>query len=82
MGLNKGTLEEAIFKALEESLKISVDINSETDNANQSKKAREQTAKDLALAIDTYVRAGIVTTTVATTGSAAAQTGTGTGYIS
>lgn len=39
-------------------------------------------AAKLATAIDTFVKSGTVTTTVATTGSASAQTGTGTGYIS
>ncbi|WP_343586143.1 hypothetical protein [Flavobacterium sp.] len=82
MGLQISALEDAILEALEKNSQISVNVNNGNDNANQSKTAREKTAQKLAEAIDTFVRSGLVTTTVATTGSASAQTGTGTGYIS
>lgn len=44
--------------------------------------ARTTIAQKLANAIDTFVKSGTVNVTVATTGSAAAQTGTGVGTVS
>jgi diacylglycerol kinase len=82
MGLQLSLLETAILEALNNSSQIEVDVNNGDDNANQSKSAREKTAKDLAAAINIFVKSGLVTTIVTTTGSASAQTGTGTGYIS
>jgi septal ring factor EnvC (AmiA/AmiB activator) len=82
MALDITSLEKAIFKALDESSNIKVDTDSITDNLNKSKNAREQTAQELAKAINIFVRSGTVTTTVTTAGSASAQTGTGTGKIS
>ncbi len=82
MALAKSALEEAILTALNKSSEIVVEVNSGTDNAAQSKNAREKTAQSLADAIDAFVKSGTVTTTVTTTGSASAQTGTGTGSIS
>lgn len=49
-----------------------------TENPAES---RQRIAQKLADAIDKFVRTGQVNVTVATTGTAAAQTGTGTGNI-
>lgn len=72
MPLDKATLEFAIKDLLTKEKKKENDSPASIDNI----------ASKLATAIDTFVKSGLVTTTVATTGSAAAQTGTGTGYIS
>jgi len=82
MALDIKTLEEAIFKALNDSSNIKVNIDSSTDNLDKSNSAREETAKELAKAINIFVKSGTVNTTVTTTGSASAQTGTGVGSIS
>ena len=82
MALATTQLKDAILKALEESSQQTIDTDSIIDNYTQSKNAREETAKKLAFAIETFVKSGTVNTTVATTGSATAQTGTGTGAIS
>lgn len=71
MALNKSDLEGAIKSLLREE-KGKTDSTSSIDNI----------AAKLAAAIDIFVKSGTITTTVATTGSAAAQTGTGTGTIS
>ncbi len=81
MPLETPQLQNAILQALEESSKIDADAESATDNASQSKNARQKTAELLASAIETFVKSGTVTTNVTTTGSASAQTGTGTGKI-
>ncbi|MBL0736760.1 hypothetical protein JI750_07690 [Flavobacterium sp. GN10] len=72
MPLNKSALELAIKDLL-------IKEKAKTDDGSTS---IDNIASKLAEAIDTFVRSGLVTTTVATTGSASAQTGTGTGYIS
>lgn len=72
MPLNKSALELAIKDLLTKEKAKTDDGSTSIDNI----------ASKLAEAIDTFVRSGLVTTTVATTGSASAQTGTGTGYIS
>jgi septal ring factor EnvC (AmiA/AmiB activator) len=82
MPLDIKTLEDAIFKALDDSSNINVKTDSSSDNLKKSKNAREETAKELAKAINLFVKSGTVNTTVTTTGSAAAQTGTGVGSIS
>ncbi len=82
MALATPLLEDAILAAFEQSTKITVDAESGSDNASKSEKARKDTAKALAKAIENFVKSGTVTTSVTTTGSASAQTGTGTGSIS
>ncbi|UPZ17776.1 hypothetical protein [Flavobacterium humidisoli] len=72
MPLNKSALELAIKDLL-------IKEKAKTDDGSTS---IDNIASKLAEAIDIFVRSGLVTTTVATTGSASAQTGTGTGYIS
>lgn len=72
MPLNKSALELAIKDLLTKEKAKTDDGSTSIDNI----------ASKLAEAIDIFVRSGLVTTTVATTGSASAQTGTGTGYIS
>jgi galactitol-specific phosphotransferase system IIB component len=72
MPLNKSALELAIKDLLTKEKAKTDDSSTSIDNI----------ASKLAEAIDIFVRSGFVTTTVATTGSASAQTGTGTGYIS
>jgi hypothetical protein len=72
MPLDKPALELAI-KAF-----LTIEKTKEDD----SPASIDNIASKLAAAIDTFVRSGLVTTTVATTGSASAQTGTGTGHIS
>lgn len=71
MALNKAALKQAIKGLLE-------DLSTKVDNPEQS---REDFAERLSTAIDTFVKTGTVNVTVATTGTAAAQTGTGTGGI-
>ncbi|MFC4636178.1 hypothetical protein ACFO3O_19885 [Dokdonia ponticola] len=71
MPLVKATLENAIKALLEEEKAKEDDGSSSIDNI----------ASKLATAIDTYIKSGTVMTTVATTGSASAQTGTGVGNI-
>jgi len=72
MPLNKAILEQAIKSLLIEEKAKTDDGSSSIDNISAK----------LATAIDTFVRSGLVTTKVTTTGSASAQTGTGTGEIS
>lgn len=71
MALNKSGLEGSI-KALLSEEKGKVDNATSIDNI----------AAKLASAIEIFVKSGTVNTTVTTTGSAAAQTGTGVGSIS
>jgi hypothetical protein len=71
MALNKSQLEQTIKSLL-------IEENKKTDNGSTS---IDNIANRLAVAIDTFVKSGTVTTTVTTTGSALSQTGTGTGYI-
>ena len=71
MPLVKATLENAIKALLTEEKAKMGDGSDSIDNL----------ANKLATAIDTYIKSGTVMTTVATTGSAAAQTGTGVGNI-
>ncbi|MDL2142859.1 hypothetical protein QQY79_10045 [Flavobacterium tructae] len=71
MALNKSQLEQTIKSLL-------IEENKKTDNSSTS---IDNIANRLAVAIDTFVKSGTVTTTVTTTGSALSQTGTGTGYI-
>lgn len=71
MALNKSGLEGSI-KALLSEEKGKIDNASSIDNI----------AAKLASAIEVFVKSGTVNTTVTTTGSAAAQTGTGVGSIS
>jgi hypothetical protein len=70
--LNKTTLAQAIQKAFDE----------ESDKNVNPAEARRRTAQKIADAIDTYIKQGTVNVTVATTGTAAAQSGKGTGTIS
>jgi len=71
MALNKSGLEGSI-KALLSEEKGKIDNATSIDNI----------AAKLASAIEVFVKSGTVNTTVTTTGSAAAQTGTGVGSIS
>ncbi|MFQ6600142.1 hypothetical protein [Flavobacterium sp. C3NV] len=71
MALNKSGLEGSI-KALLSEEKGKIDNATSIDNI----------AAKLASAIEIFVKSGTVNTTVTTTGSAAAQTGTGVGSIS
>ncbi|OCB72091.1 hypothetical protein B0A79_12740 [Flavobacterium piscis] len=71
MALNKSGLEGSI-KALLSEEKGKIDNASSIDNI----------AAKLASAIEVFVKSGTVNTTVTTTGSASAQTGTGVGSIS
>lgn len=61
----KPVLEEAILRIFER----------EADEKESPEASRKRIAKELASAIDTFVRGGLIT--VATTGTATAQTGTG-----
>lgn len=71
MALNTSGLKADIKKVLTEE-KEKTDNSSSIDNL----------AEQLASAIEKFVKSGTVNTTVNTTGSASAQTGTGTGGIS
>jgi len=66
MPLVKATLEAQILNILN-------DLSTRTDNPAQ---ARQDFASQLATAVDAYIKTATIT--VATTGTAAAQTGTGT----
>ena len=72
MALDKTTLEKSIETA----------FNNQSDKKVDPAEARKAIAKDLANAFNVFVKSGTVNTTVSTTGTAAAQTGTGTGSIS
>ena len=67
MALDKETLKSAIQTVL-------ADLSADKTPADA--------ADALATAIDTFVKSGTVSVDVATTGSATAQTGTGTGSVS
>lgn len=60
---------------------IEVAFNKQSDKDVSPAEARKEIAKDLASAFEVFVKSGTVNTTVATTGTASAQTGTGTGNI-
>ncbi len=72
MGLVQQTLK-ADFVEILTSFQANKDITSE--------QAIEQFCEKWSIAIDTYVKSGVVAVTVATTGTAASQTGTGVGTI-
>ena len=72
MALVKATLESAIFAA----------FKSQTTKTENPEDALNDLADKLATAIDAFIKSGTVNVTVATTGTAAAQAGTGTGNIS
>lgn len=74
MPLVPQTLEAAILAALEKQAAK----QAEGDDPAAS---RQEIAKDLATAIDTYIKSGLVTTTVVGTSPAGPVTGTGTGNI-
>ncbi len=71
MALVPPNLEKDIKKALARS-----------KNGKNAAQSEAILAKGLAIAIDKYVRAGTVNTTVVTAGTAVAQAGTGIGSIS
>ncbi|MDR2964039.1 MAG: hypothetical protein LBU90_10475 [Bacteroidales bacterium] len=71
MALVKTSLKTAIMAAFKAQ-------QNKTDNPEG---ALNDLADKLATAIDTYIKSGTVNVTVATTGSATAQAGTGTGNI-
>lgn len=66
MALDKTTLKEAIEDLL-------------TDMESRDEDAKSEFATRLSNAIDAFVKSGTVNVTVATTGTASAQTGNGTG---
>ena len=70
MPLIKSTLEAGI-------LALATRLSTNTDPVQ----ARRDFASQLATLIDTYIKTGTVMVTVATTGSATSQAGTGTGTI-
>ena len=72
-GLNKANLKTGI-KNLTDAL-----WNNPTNLTPDQ--CRDKFATDLSNLIDTYVKTGIVSVTVNTTGTSTAQTGTGTGNI-
>lgn len=72
MTLIKSSLEAQLLSIFQEM------ENKKDENGNNS----ADFAKKLATAIDTYIKTATVSVTVATVGSAAAQTGTGTGILS
>lgn len=71
MSLNKAKLVEDLIKVFtrEQSEEVSAD------------KSIERLVNGIASAVDVFVKSGQVNVTVSTTGSATAQTGTGTGNI-
>lgn len=71
MALNDNAFKAAII-AIQDEMKDAVDYD----------QSKEIYAEKLVLAVKQYIMSGTVTTTVATTGSATAQTGTGIGTIS
>ena len=81
MPLNKSGLELAIKSALDKNNKSNKDDANEQQQ-NEINEAIESLAKDLAKAIDTFVKSGTVNTNVITAGSPTNHTGTGTGSIS
>lgn len=74
MPLVTQTLEAAILAALEKQAAK----QSEGDDPAAS---RQEIAADLAAAIDTYIKSGTVTVTLAGTSPAGPVTGTGTGAV-
>ncbi len=56
-------------------------FTSESQATENPQESRQRMANNLANAIDKFVRSGEVNVDVKTTGSASAQTGTGTGKI-
>lgn len=74
MPLVKTVLKSAIQGALEQQ-------RAKETNDDNSANSINELATALSDAIDAYIKSGTVMTTVATTGSAAAQTGTGVGNI-
>lgn len=68
MSLNKAALKTAITTLL-------------TDMLEKESNSIEEFANRLSNEIEIFVKSGTVTVNVATTGSATAQTGTGTGNI-
>lgn len=68
MALDKTALKDAIEVLL-------------TDMESRDEDAKEEFATRLSNAIDVFVKSGTVNVTVSTTGSASAQSGTGTGAV-
>lgn len=68
-----------VSTVLEAGIKTALDAQSDVDV--DPAVARAKLAKDLATVITTYIKSGLVTVTVATTGSATNQAGGGTGSI-
>jgi len=56
-------------------------FETESQKKDNPSDSRQAIAEKLANAVDKFVRSGDVNVTVATTGTAAAQTGTGTGKM-
>ncbi|WP_312394739.1 hypothetical protein [Chryseobacterium sp.] len=56
-------------------------FDTESEKKDNPAASRQAIAEKLANAVDKFVRSGDVNVTVATTGTAAAQTGTGTGKM-
>lgn len=72
MALDKTTLKESILDLLDEL----------SEREDKPEDAREDFATGLSDAIETFVKSGTVNVTVHTTGTASAQSGTGTGGVS
>ncbi len=72
MALVKATLKAAIFDAFKK----------QQQKEKNPDDALNDIADRLSTAIDAFIKSGTVNVTVATTGTAAAQTGSGTGTIS
>lgn len=71
MSLNKVALKEALIALFENE-------QNEEDDASQS---LQRLSAGIADAVDAFVKSGTVNVTVATTGTATNQTGTGTGNV-
>ncbi|MBN2669991.1 MAG: hypothetical protein JXR60_12290 [Bacteroidales bacterium] len=71
MALDKISLKSSIKQA----------FNDQRSNTNDPDAALDDLAAKIADAVEVFVKSGTVNTTVETTGTAAAQTGTGTGNI-
>jgi hypothetical protein len=79
MALDVATLETTLETVIKDAFKFN-DIP-DGDEKNAAKQQYQELAAGLASAIDTFVRSGTVSTTVTTSGTASAQSGTGTGSV-
>jgi hypothetical protein len=75
MALNKAGLEAAILAALTKQA-------NKTNASDDPAVSRQELASDIATAIETFVKSGLVSTTVTGTSPSGPVTGTGTGSIS